>query len=168
MKTKILMLACAIFLIPTLSQAQKWTKVKSKEGKFEIEFPAEPKLDKKEKEDSKTYQYQLTHNDVIYMASAVVHDTPLNVKGLTSESLAESSLDAFAGVMGGKITKKEDFTLGKNKGKACTIENKEKGFKCYYKCIIIGQIQYQFIVMNAPSADDKKSRTQYFKSIKTK
>ena len=168
MKTKILMLAFTLFLIPSLSQAQKWTKVKSKEGKFEMEFPAEPKMEKKEKDDSKTFQYQLTHKDVIYMASAVVHDTKLDVEGLTKESLAESSMDAFANVMGGKILKKGDFKLGKNVGKSCSIENKEKGFLCYYKCIISGQIQYRFIVMNAPSVDDKKSRARYFASIKTK
>ena len=168
MKTKFLIFACALLLIPTMTQAQKWTKVKSKEGKFEMEFPAEPKLEKKEKDDSKTFQYQLTHNEVIYMASAVVHSTKLDVEGLSKETLAESSLDAFAKVMGGKILKKGDFKIGKNKGKSCSIENKDKGFLCYYRCIIIGQIQYQFIIMNAPSADDIESRDQYFNSIKIK
>lgn len=162
------LLTIALFLFPQFTTAQEWVKYKSKEGKFQIEFPGEPKEDIQKKEDSKTIQLQVESNDVIYMGSAVIHQTKLDVAGVTPEMLAESSLDAFAGVIGGNITKKEDFKMNGVNGKACTISNPDQGFECHYKCIIIGQIQYQFIVMSAPSNSNKENRDKFFDSIKIK
>jgi hypothetical protein len=165
MKTKTILLALTLISLPLISFGQKWEHFKSKEGKFEIDFPVEPKVENTDGDDSKTVQLQATHNEVIYMASAVIHETNLDVEGLSPEKLSQASLEAFANVMGGEMKSNGDFKLGKNKGRECVIDNSEKGFMCYYKVIIIGQVQYQVIVMNAPANDDKKSRAKFFSSF---
>lgn len=168
MKNKLLILMALFIALPTFTTAQKWEKYKSKEGKFELEIPGEPKEEIDKQEDAKTIQIELSVNDVIYMASAVIHKTNLKVDGITPEMLAESSLDAFANVIGGEIVSKKDFKINKVTGKSCVIKNDSKGFECYYRCIVVGQIQYQFIVMNAPSKSDKSARIKFIDSIKIK
>lgn len=163
----ILLLALLTLFVSALN-AQNWTTYKSKPAKFSIDFPAEAKEEKLEDEETVSYQYQSSLEDVIYMASAVIHETKLNVEGLTIEDLTNSSLEAFANVMGGEMKDSGDIKIGKNKGKYCILYNQEKGFMCYYRCIIVGQIQYQFIVINAPANDDKKTREKFFKSIAIK
>jgi hypothetical protein len=159
-------LVIGLILFPLVSNAQKWSRYSFKDAKFSIEYPVEPVTETKTDDIGKTITTKLVDGNTIYMATAIIHKTNLNVKGLSQESLAKASMDAFADALGAtKVTRKK-YYYKKDVGLDAIMESNEFESPIYYRIIVVEQIQYQIVVMTSSGKEDKGGRKKFLGSFK--
>lgn len=79
--------------------------------------------------------------------------------------LAQTSLNTFAEEVGGKVIHETDYHYDDYKGRSAEIEMEEEGATLYYKVILVGQIQYQMVVVTQ-SGDVTKQKDKFFNSFR--
>lgn len=140
----------------------KWYKFTSEDGKISISFPAEPAKDKTEAEEAVTHKVSVTEGTTTYFFGYTYHENEL----ADAKELAQVSLDSFTEAVGGTIKSQGVYKYKKNEGLEAKITIEDQGY-IMYKVIIIGQVQYQLVVINTvdefgPDAD------KFFNSFKIK
>ena len=153
-----------LLLSVSYTQAQKSVAYKSEEGKFSIKFPGEFKENITEKESAKTVKIQCELEKSNYFASYSLHkvdiDDPLE--------MAEVSLESFTEAIHGVVVTRTEWKIKKNEGLKALIDLPDNGAKLEYRVILVGNIQYQLIVIAVDGAIDKKKANAFFKSFKLK
>lgn len=145
----------------TFPEVQKGYKYSSSEGMVKISFPAEYEEEYKQEEYGKSVTVKAVTGTDIFMLNYVIHKEYMGGSDLVL--LAETSLDAFADAMGGEIQKRFDYEYKKNMGKGAEISY--KGSLITYRCVIIGQIQYQLVTITEP--DNADVAMEFVKSFKS-
>ncbi|HEY9115990.1 MAG TPA: hypothetical protein VIN10_14940 [Bacteroidales bacterium] len=164
MKTQLLALMLIFFVFPAIAinPPEKGVYYSSSVGKFSIVFPTQYKIETTDNGDSETVKISSSSNDQTYFASYTVHTVELT--GL--EDLAEVSLNSFSEQLGGTISEKKEWKVNKNNGLEATMNLKEQDAKVQYYVILVGQVQYQLIVLAANSSFDQKAADAFIKSFK--
>lgn len=139
----------------------KWVKYSTKEGKAKIKFPASYEVSEEVKEAAKTVKIQTKLGENLFFMAYTLHSTQLTEQ----DNLAEVSLESFAETVKGKIIQQEELIVKSNNGIKAKIVMEEADADVYYWAIIIGQIQYQLIVLDVSKTIDTE-RDQFFKSFK--
>lgn len=176
MKLKFLTFLAALFLITSLSSFSltnnvatklivpggKWEKYTSDDGKVSISFPAVPQDEATEKDGITTHKVSAVDGVTTYFFAYTTHTDKIE----DHEGLAQVSLEAFNGSIGGKIMSQGTYTYKKNNGLEAKIEIPEKGY-VLYKVVLIEQTQYQIVVIKATD-DFGSDADKFFKSFKLK
>ena len=144
-----------------LPEVQKGYKYSSSAGMVKVTFPAEYEEEYSDEEYGKSYTVKAVNGSDIFMLNFVVHDEYMGGSDLVL--LAETSLEAFADAMGGEIKRSFDYDYKKYQGKGAEIDY--AGTLVTYRCIIIGQIQYQLVTITAPENADVAA--EFVKSFKS-
>ncbi|MCB9233762.1 MAG: hypothetical protein H6581_19050 [Bacteroidia bacterium] len=147
----------------TSEEGGKWYNFTSSTGKFSIQFPAKPEISDTKTDEAHTYKANATVGESSYFVGFTVHTTPM----VNPDDLAQVSLDAFNETLGGTIESSSEWKYKGETGRQAMIKMEAQGAQVDYKVIIIGQIQYQLIVISTSGDYDAKSAKKFFKSFKT-
>jgi len=164
MKTQLLTLMLIFFVFPAIpiNPPEKGAYYSSSAGKFSIVFPTQYKIETTDNGDTETVKISSTNNDQTYFASYTVHTVELT--GL--EDLAEVSLNSFSEQLGATISGQSEWKVNKNSGLEATMYLKDQDAKVQYYVLLVGQIQYQLIVLATNSSFDQKAADAFIKSFK--
>ncbi|MCB0478007.1 MAG: hypothetical protein KDC84_07580 [Crocinitomicaceae bacterium] len=155
-----------LVLFPLTSTAQKWVKYECRDAKFAAQFPMTPEEKVEDSEQGKSYTATVTQGNTVYMASALIHTTNLQVAGLDQQTLASTSLDAFEKALGAtKVTKKNYYSRN-DVGLDAEIIVPGFANPILYRVIVIGQIQYQVVVMQKEGKAKKGTMYKFINAFK--
>lgn len=155
---------CFLFLSASIVPPSKNFKYKSEEGKMSVTFPAAYESTTDEKENIKIVKITTEVNEQTFFASYTVHQQQMEDR----ESLAELSLDSFTETTEGTITQKSAWKIKKNKGYKAMIDLNKQNAQIQYQAIIIGQLQYQLVVVAPKNKWDQKAADRFLKSFKVR
>ncbi|MCB0738136.1 MAG: hypothetical protein KDC92_11535 [Bacteroidetes bacterium] len=147
----------------TKSEKTKWFKFKSEMSGSKLKFPGTFETEVTNKESGNTYKTNCIVGSVVYFMGETKHETEMT----NHEEMAKVSLDAFAEKLNGTINSESDWIIKKSKGRKAKISIDESDATVFYQVILIGQWQYQLVIV-APNDQmpDEKSRNQFFNSFK--
>jgi len=145
---------------PAIPKGAKWVKYSTDEGKAKLKFPYQFEVTEEEKENGKTVKVQAKNGNNMFYFAYTLHNSEL----IDAEHLAEISLESFAETLKGKINSQEEFIVNDHKGLKAKIVMEESDADVYYRAIIIGQIQYQLIVLDV-SKTINEERDKFFESF---
>ena len=144
--------------------AAKWKKYTSEVCKAKISFPAEFTEESPEESDyGKTYKVTAEDGSTQYFFAATVHKNPLD----EHYELAKIGMESFAESVGGDLSDEGDYIYKSHRGVKGDIS--KDGVLIRYRTILIGQIQYQIIVIyteGAPDAVEEAKASKFFNSFK--
>lgn len=152
---------------PVLAQKKAkpdWQSYESKAGKFKAKFPSTPEVKTEDTDTGKRHKAMARFGNGVYFATFMVHDTPL----AKHFDLAKTSLVAFNDKLGGTIKSQNDWEVKGHKGLQATINIADKGSLVEYRVVLVGQIQYQLIVVYPENEWDAKTTKKFFKKFKLK
>jgi hypothetical protein len=152
-----------VFVLTSFAPAAK-IKYTSAEGKLSMKFPVAFKSVTKEAEDHKSVETQASFEDQLYFVSYTIH----KVKMENHESLAATSLESFNEAMSGTITKQATWAIKKHKGLQADIEIPGNNMRVEYRVLLIGQIQYQIVVISEVAKWNQLRADEFIKSFKVK
>ena len=164
MKTfpNLLVLLCVVFLTSAVVPPAKGYKYSSKEGKMTVSFPSEYEVTTTDAESAVTVKVSAVEGERTYFASYTLHDTPLSDR----EGLAQVSLDSFNETLKGTIINQSTWSLKGQKGLYAKITIPDLDAKIDYHVILVGQIQYQLVVLATQPQWDQKKADAFVKSFK--
>lgn len=146
---------------PLSPEKVKWSKYNAEEGKVKIKFPFPYEIVEEQKENVKTVKIQGKNGEDLFYLAYTIHTAKLD----DNEHLAEVSLESFAETLHGKIVQQEEYIINDQSGVKAKIVMQDVGAEIYYRAIIIGQIQYQLIVLDV-SKSFQKERDEFFDSFR--
>ena len=161
--TMSLLLCVAFFSIAFAPDAKKYPYT-SVEGKMSIKFPAAYEVDSNPSGKVTTVKITTTLNEQTFFASYSLHET----EDMDHEKMAKVSLQSFSERVGGEITEESVWQVKKDKGVKAVIDMAEQESKVQYQVILVGNIQYQIVVVASYDAWDQKAADKFFKSFKIK
>lgn len=136
-------------------------KYVTEKGKASIKFPAEYSVEEDNSDLTSTTKVMASLDDNIFMFSFSIHETTLSDHYM----LAQTSLTSFNDEVGGRIISETDYVYDDYKGRSAEIELEEQNVTLYYRVILVGQIQYQMVVV-AQSGNIVKKKDKFFNSFK--
>ena len=143
-------------------QAQTPYPFTSNSGKYSITFPAKPEMTNSDSESATTYKTSCAVGDVTYFVGHTLHNQEMP----NPEELSEVSLESFNSTLGGEITTSGPWKFKKNTGRDARISMADQEALVWYKCILVGSIQYQLVVVAPAAAWDEKTAKKFMKSFK--
>jgi len=146
---------------PLYPEKVKWSKYNAEEGKVKIKFPFSYEITEEQKEKVKTVKVQAKNGEDLFYLAYTIHTAKLN----DNEHLAEVSLESFAETLHGRIIQQEEYQVNDQIGVRAKIAMQDVGAEIYYRAIIIGQIQYQLIVLDV-SKSFQEEREEFFDSFR--
>jgi len=146
---------------PVAPEKVKWSKYNAEEGNVKIKFPFPYEINEEQKEKVKTVKVQAKSGEDLFYLAYTIHTDKLN----DNEHLAEVSLESFAETLHGKIVQQEEYRINDQNGVKAKIAMQDVGAEIYYRAIIIGQIQYQLIVLDV-SKSFQEEREEFFDSFR--
>jgi hypothetical protein len=153
------------FAQTTTKAKPKWYAYSTEVGKIKAKFPGNPALENQDTEIGKKHTATARFGENTYMISYVIHSTTL----AEQEKLADASLTAFRDKVKGQILNQSSWSVKKaGNGIRATIAMPDKDAKVEYRVILIGQIQYQVIVVAPTDKYDSKVADKFFKKVKIK
>lgn len=156
----VLLMISFVLLTTAFAPKAEAQKLSSTEGKMSIKFPA----DYQASEEGPTKKFTATVGDQTFFAAYTVHEVELE----DQMGLAEVSLDEFNKILEGNILEKSNWKLKKNTGLKANIHLEKQDGKILYHVILIGNIQYQVVVISPTESFDQKSADKFVKSFKVK
>ncbi|MEZ5003338.1 MAG: hypothetical protein R2730_09930 [Chitinophagales bacterium] len=133
-------------------------KLISSQGKMSVKFPAEyTKTD-----DGLTVKYSAVVGEQTFFAAYTIHEVELEDK----MGLSEVSLEEFNNILNGTILQKTEWKVKKNTGLKGVIRMATEETKVQYHVVMVGQIQYQVVVIAPEATWDQKSTDKFVKSFK--
>lgn len=151
-------------LLITPVSAQKWVKYKDADCKCKIKFPTTPEKTKTEKDEATTYKVSAQVGDQTYFFGYTKHEVTM----VDHENMAHISLEAFNEQLKGQVVNERPWEISKATGRQATINLTEQSAVCMYKVVLIGQMQYQAVVIAPISTVDKDGAKTFFDSFKPK
>lgn len=164
----------AIFFLAPMGQAvaqsakpakPKWHAYSTEVGKIKAKFPGNPTLENQDTEIGKKHTATARFGENTYMISYVIHTTTL----AEQDKLADASLAAFRDKVKGQVLNQSPWTVKKaGTGIRASIAMPDKDAKVEYRVVLIGQIQYQIIVVAPSDKYDAKVAEKFLKKVKIK
>jgi len=136
-------------------------KYASKDSKASIVFPAEFKVEREKNKSPVTTKVSAEIGENVFMFSYTIHDVTLD----DPYHLAEVSLQSFQETLQGEVVKMTDYFYDDYKGREAIIDIPGTIATVYYRVLIVGQIQYQMVVVDQ-QGDILKKKDKFFKSFK--
>lgn len=155
-----------LMIAPLSTQAQKWVKYENSQAKFSVSFPNDPDEKVEESDKGKSFTATASLDGMVFMASALIHKTNLNVKGLTQETMAKTSLDAFEKALGASKVSRKNYYSKNDVGIDAEIEVPGYDNVVLYRVIVIDQIQYQVVVMKKSGKAKKGDMKKFINSFR--
>ncbi|MBK8555442.1 MAG: hypothetical protein IPL65_06560 [Lewinellaceae bacterium] len=152
-----------VFVLTSFAPPAKF-KYTSTEGNFSITFPADYETANKDTEDFTSVETQSSFEDQLYFVSCSTHKMEIS----EHESLAATSLESFNEAMGGRITQQSTWSIKKHKGLQADIEIPSDNIRAKYRVVLIGQFQYQVVVMSESSKWNQVNADKFINSFKLK
>ena len=143
------------------AQVEKWVSYTSQEGKVKMKFPGEYEVSEEQKETHKVVKISSTIGDENYFLSYTVHNMPMK----EHYEMAKVSLNSFAEAFGVEPSNEEDFVYKSHRGRQATLRLEERGIVITYKALLVDQIQYQIVVVQAEDGD-QATKEKFLKSFK--
>lgn len=140
-------------------------KYSSSLGKVSIYFPGSFNEEVTNESYGESHTVKALVGDDAFMMSFVIHKNDLSAAG-SMKDMAQVSLDAFAEALGGTRSNEKDYVYRGYEGRACDIKM-ENGMFVRYKCVIIGQIQYQLIAIVSDKSASADKMENFFDSFKS-
>jgi hypothetical protein len=163
LKSSLLLLSVFI-LVTSFTPAKKKFIFDSDEGRFSVIFPAEYTTETEKGEGVTTIKTSCTLKGQTYFASYSLHE----IKMVDHKEMAQVSYDSFMKAVGGELRSKTEWKVGDHSGLMAVMELVESSVKLEYRVVLVGNIQYQLVVM-APNADyNEKGAAKFFKSFTLK
>lgn len=163
LKTSLLLIT-AFILTTAFAPAKKKFVFDSNEGKLTVTFPAEYTTDRDEGENVTTIKSTCTLDGITFFASYSLHQVEIT----DHKDMAEVSYDSFIKSVGAELLSKTDWMVNNNPGIKAVMTLPDENVKLDYRVILVGNIQYQLVVMAAQSDYDEKTASAFFKSFKLK
>lgn len=127
-----------------------------------IVFPGTYETERLPGENNVTIKTTCTVSDQTYFASYSIHQFEITEQ----EEMAEVSYESFMSSIGGSEASKSGWAVKKNKGIKAVLDMNEDYSKLEYRVVLVGNIQYQLVVLAAKSLYDEKSAAAFFDSSK--
>jgi hypothetical protein len=109
-----------------------------------------------------TVKTQASLEDQLYFFS---HSTlKLNIE--EHDSFAATSLESFNKTGGGSLKNQVSWTINKHNGLQADIEISANNLKVAYRAILIGQIQYQIVVISESTKWNRENFDTFMESFK--
>jgi len=140
----------------------KWYTYLSEEGKVRINFPAEYAEEVKANNPNAPRKISARYNNVDYILSYTIHETPI----VMHSEMAKVSVESFVEALGGELVMNKAYTYKGNTGQSALIMLKNGQLTVNYRVILVGQIQYQVIVVSPTASQDIKTLNKFLKSFK--
>ena len=140
-------------------------KYSSSLGKVSIYFPGSFNEEVTNESYGESHTVKALVGDDAFMMSFVIHKNDLSAAG-SMKDMAQVSLDAFAEALGGTRSNEKDYIYRGHEGRGCDIKM-ENGMFVRYKCVIIGQIQYQLIAIVSDKSASADKMENFFDSFKS-
>lgn len=164
-KTTILLLISLFVLISVaFAPTAKGYKYSSAEGKMTVTFPAAFETEVNSQNDIETTKITAIVDEQTFFAAYTLHQTELEDQIM----LAQIALDSFSETLNGNILQQSAWKIKKNEGVQAVLNLDEQDAKIQYRVIMIGNLQYQLVVIAANSSFDQKAADSFFKSFKVK
>jgi hypothetical protein len=124
-------------------------KYKSKEGKFEIQFPADKKVETETKKASGLDMYMATVKDGDKAFIAMYMDFPAAAKDIPAKTILDGAEKGSVSQSGGKLEKSKDIEFGKNKypGRELLVEKDGNKIRTL---IILAETRMYVIAVGGP------------------
>ena len=100
----------------------------------------------------------------VFLISHTVHQLQID----NPAELTTLSVTTFAESLGANIDNQSPWKIKKNEGQKATFKSVEQGIIGEYRVIIIGQIQYQVVVVTSGDSLDNEMIHNFSKSVKIK
>lgn len=139
-------------------------KYTSAEGKLSVVFPDYFTTSEMEEANFKTLKVQAQYDEIAFFVAYTIHETELE----DNYNLATISLESFAEALGTEIKEESDWIVKKNKGKRAMLYSSKDKLKGEYRAVVVGQIQYQLVVISTEDSWNEKMATEFLKSFKIK
>ncbi|MCD4735047.1 MAG: hypothetical protein K8R53_03300 [Bacteroidales bacterium] len=136
-------------------------KYSSKASKASIVFPEEFKVERDENKSPVTTKVSAEVGENVFMFSYTNHEVTLD----DPYHLAEVSLQSFQETLQGEVVKMTDYFYDDYKGRDAIFDVLGTEVTIYYRVLIVGQIQYQMVVVDQ-QGDILKKKDKFFKSFK--
>lgn len=162
LKTSLLLLS-ALILLAAFAPAKKFL-YDSSEGRFSVVFPAEYATERDEGEDVATIKTSCNLDGQTYFASYSLHQLEMT----DPMEMAEVSYDSFIKAVGGVLQSKSDWKVKEHTGLIAVMNLSDESVLLEYRVILVGNIQYQLVVLAATGDYDAKAAGNFFDSFKLK
>lgn len=156
---KALLVVVLFASIHTQSIAQKLV---SSAGKFSVKFPCLYEESVSEGSEQTTYKFTCEKNGQTYFIGYSLHR--IEMKG--HEDLAQVSVDSFIEAVQGDLTSQWEWKIANASGLKTLISVENGETLIDYRVVLIGQIQYQVVVLAAKNEYDQKAAGKFQKSFK--
>ncbi len=160
----LVLIACFVLFTTAFAPLAKGHKYSSEEGKMSIVFPNEFEIEESDLENVKVVKITATHDELFLFASYSLHKTEIT----NHESLAELSVQSFAESITGTINGQSEWKVKKHNGLKAMMELAENESRVQYNVILVGDIQYQLVVVAPQDSWDQEAADTFFKSFKLK
>ncbi len=147
MKNYLILIIGLTFFFGSNVHAQKWIRYQSKSARLQADFPVNPEEKIEDTDKAKTYTATVTHDGYEFTASAMLYKTNLNVKGLSQETLAKTSLDAFEKNLGATKVMSKNYYYRQDVGLDAEIDTPDYDNTILYRVIVVGKTRYEISVM---------------------
>jgi hypothetical protein len=136
----------------------------TEEGKFSIDFPAKYNVNSEEKGSIRTAQAMCAFDEHTLLATYTLHATEIT----DHDALADTSIVAFGNSVNGNLLSKTDWVVDGKKGRKAFYNLPEQNIKVEYRVLLVGQLQYQIIVMATNAKFDNEMAVTFFDSFRLK
>lgn len=148
---------------PTGIEGDKWYSFSSATGKFKMKFPAKPEISETKKDEATTYKAVAQAGSSTYFVGFTVHE----IEMVEPYELAKVSLGAFNETLGGTVKEESDWNFKGNRGIQAKIAvSAQQNMLIEYRVLLVGQIQYQLVVIAPDNDFDSKTAGKFYKSFK--
>ncbi|MCB9081071.1 MAG: hypothetical protein H6555_05100 [Lewinellaceae bacterium] len=151
-----------VFPLGAINPPGKGFAYSSSAGKFSVVFPARYEVQTSEGEEVETTKISVTIDEQTFFASYTVHTVNLTDR----DDLLEVSVDSFREQLNGTIQGKSAWKVKKESGLQAVMNLEEQDAKIQYHVLIVGQIQYQLVVVAPSGSFNQKAADAFIKSFK--
>ncbi|MEM1218184.1 MAG: hypothetical protein AAGH79_04705 [Bacteroidota bacterium] len=139
-----------------------WQTFSSEEYACSVELPAPWQVDTTtEANGSKRLRLETESEKHSYLLTFTKY--PMSTRLFMRERLAESTRNSLVTALGGELQSADDWKIGEYVGKRGLLKDGDREIE--YRVVIIGQIQYQFLVFSKEEKLTNRESKQVFNSF---
>lgn len=143
-------------------EADNWQPFSSEEYAFSAELPYPWQMDTTtEANGTKRLRLEAETENQSYLLTVTKYD--MSTRLFMRERLADATRGGFVSATGGELKNANDWKVGGHVGKQALIKQEEREIE--YRVVIIGQIQYQFVLFAKEQKINDREAKQLFNSF---
>ena len=144
------------------AQKVEWVPFTSHLGRIKVKFPAKPSIEEQRSDAGDAFSIKTTYQEQIFMLTFIVH----RARVTKPQALAKKALDGFMQASKGNLLSESEYKYKKHTGREALIELPKQKLTIDYRCLFVGNIQYQYMVLSPPDNRDPKMVKKFFKTFK--